>query len=516
MPRLVLRAPLLALVAALSACSAGRPGLNRRDAGGCTDCPADAGRDGGTTPPAFDAGPPPPPPVDAGPPTLRDGGSIYDPDAGEGGVIVEDLCPASAVVPTGCFAELDERVRGLCNGLDDDCDGVVDEDCACTPGQVQACFRGPPGRRGVGACADGMQRCVGTSEFGVWGPCEGGIAPGAEACNGLDDDCNGCTDEVRGCVPVGSCPGPDDPRVPEGAPFTNYALRGRDFFDGRARSWQWTVEGGPCEAILPRRSYTLTGATSETATFRPTLSGDYTVTMTVITESGETFTCTWIVHVRGPGLRIEMCYPESEREDLDLYLSQPGYAGPWYIGPTAFSPAREACGWHNCEATIRGTLPGGGGMYPRADWGYGRSPLAECEGGPLGTYWTLLGYCANPRLDIDNNLSEGIGVPENINVDQPREGERFRVMVENFSGRLSRPLVNVYCGGRRVATFGAAPDTVPAFSGTNGAVGVGAMWRVADVTTHVDGSGETTCEVELVRPPSGGAGYDVTYDDPRF
>src|SRR5689334_10523028 len=43
------------------------------------------------------------------------------------------------------------------NGADEDCDGDVDEGCPCSPGTVQACFHGQPGRRNVGACVDGMQ-----------------------------------------------------------------------------------------------------------------------------------------------------------------------------------------------------------------------------------------------------------------------------------------------------------------------------------------------------------------------
>ena len=445
-------------------------------------------------------------------PAMLADGSMYEPD---GSMIIEELCPLSAMVPTGCLVALNEAASALCNRLDDDCDGQVDENCDCEPGAVQPCFRGPPGRRGIGACQDGMQRCIAEGEFGNWSACEGGIAPSSEACDGLDNDCNGCTDEVEGCVPMGECPGPGDPRVPDGAPFTDYPLRGADFFSGTARSWSWTVTGGPCETILPRRSYTVSGASSETAIFRPTLSGDYTVTMTVITDTGDTFTCTWIVHVEGPGLRIEMCYPESMTQDLDLFLSSPGYAGDWYIDVNdAFQPAREVCGWHNCEATIRGTLPSGA-FYPRAAWGYGNSSLPECEGGPLGAQWRALGFCSNPRLDIDNNLSEGIGVPENINVDAPREAERFRIMVQNFTGTIARPVVNVYCGGRLTSTYGVAPDTVPAFSGTSGFGGIGAMWRVADVTTHVVG-GETTCDVESLHAPGSTTAYDVTYDNRRF
>jgi hypothetical protein len=441
-------------------------------------------------------------------------GSLYEPDSG---MIDPVLCPPASIIPTGCVAAADEGAIGACNERDDDCDLAVDEGCNCVPGAVQPCFRGPPGRRAIGACQDGMQRCVGSGEFGEWGACEGGIAPTSEACDGLDNDCNGCTDEVLGCTPMGECPGPGDPRIHPGRPFADYPLHGGDFYSGPApMSWRWTISGGPCESILPRNSYTLSGADTEYAIFRPTLSGDYTVTMTVVQADGTTFTCTWIIHIEGPGLRVEMCYPESMSRDLDLFLSRPGYVGDWYADfDDAFQPSPDVCGWHNCEAILRG-MTAGGATYARADWGYATSAITACEGGPLGPRWRMLGYCSNPRLDIDNNLVEGIGVPENINIDAPLEGERFRIMVQNFTGTIARPAVNVYCGGRLISTYGVAPDTVPGFMGMSGHVSIGAMWRVADVTTHVDGAGETTCDVEAIHPPGSSTGFDVTFNDPRF
>jgi hypothetical protein len=452
------------------------------------------------------------PPGDSGPPELADG-SMYDLDSGT--VVVPELCPDSAMIPTGCLVALNEGTHALCNQLDDDCDGNVDEGCGCTPGAVQPCFRGPPGRRGIGACADGTQQCTG-GEFGTWGTCTGGIAPTGETCDGLDNDCNGCTDEIEGCIPTGTCPGPGDPRVPDAQPFVDYGLHGGDFFSGSATAWRWTVTGGPCDTILPRPSFTLTNTTMENAVFHPTLSGDYTVTMDVTQADGSHFLCTWIVHVLAPGLRIEMCYPEASTEDLDLFLSRPGFSGNWYVDMVdAFGPAPSSCGWHDCEATIRGTMRSGT-PYSRASWGYADSPISACSGSPQGAQWRAIGHCANPRLDIDNNLSEGIGVPENINVDDPHDGDQFRVMVQNFTGTIARPVVNVYCDGRRVATYGVAPDDVPSFAGTSGYSGIGAMWRVADVLTHVDASGATTCDVTAVHPPGTTSGYDVTYDMARF
>jgi hypothetical protein len=473
--------------------------------------PRDAAENDASTVDAGDT--PDSPPPDLGPPPPADG-SVFDRDAGEGGIVAA-LCPPSSIVPTGCVVAVVEGARGLCNTLDDDCDGTVDEGCACAPGAVQRCFAGPPGRHDVGACQGGMQQCIGT-EIGHWGPCEGGIPPATETCNGLDDDCNGCTDEIADCVPSVVCPGPGDPRVPVGHPFTDTVLHGGDFVAGPVMRWAWAVSGGPCDSILPSRSYSLSGETTSDLTFHPTLSGDYRVTFAAVRPDGSVLSCTFIVHVEGPGLRVEMCYPESTAVDLDLLLSPDGFASDWYVDHVdAFGPAPSVCSWADCEAVIRGSLRGGG-IYPRADWGYANSPIEACNGGPLGPQWTFLGYCANPRLDIDNNLSEGIGVPENINLDVPRDGERFRIMVQNFTGSVARPVVNVYCGGHRMASYGVAPDWVTSFTGTPGTSGLGAMWRVADVTVHVDAAGVTTCDVDAVHPPGTTSGYDVTYDDPRF
>jgi hypothetical protein len=71
----------------------------------------------------------------------------------------------------------------LCNGLDDDCDGVVDDQ---TVDEFTACtIEGAQGlcAQGVELCTNGVLACTPSSE------------PSTERCNGLDDDCDGQTDE---------------------------------------------------------------------------------------------------------------------------------------------------------------------------------------------------------------------------------------------------------------------------------------------------------------------------------
>jgi hypothetical protein len=92
----------------------------------------------------------------------------------------------------------------ICDGLvDDDCDGVVDNGCACVNGATQPCYTGAPATLGIGACTAGTQTCV----QGQWGACVGEQTPAAETCNGIDDDCNGQVDEGLGQTTcgVGAC-----------------------------------------------------------------------------------------------------------------------------------------------------------------------------------------------------------------------------------------------------------------------------------------------------------------------
>lgn len=81
----------------------------------------------------------------------------------------------------GPGGETDEPPPGseICNGIDDDGDGAIDEDQP-----AQSC--------GVGSCEVTQPSCMG----GVPQPCTPAL-PGGEVCNGLDDDCNGAIDDVQ-------------------------------------------------------------------------------------------------------------------------------------------------------------------------------------------------------------------------------------------------------------------------------------------------------------------------------
>ncbi|EYF06312.1 MopE-related protein [Chondromyces apiculatus] len=79
------------------------------------------------------------------------------------------------------------QLTEACNGLDDDCDGVADEGI---PQVGQACTR--PGYLGI--CQFGTNVCPTSAPFQL--ACSGPL-PGTiqETCNGQDDDCNGTIDD---------------------------------------------------------------------------------------------------------------------------------------------------------------------------------------------------------------------------------------------------------------------------------------------------------------------------------
>ena len=544
-------------------------GSSGRDAGALIE--PDAGVD-----PSYDGGCGPPVP---GNPTIRHRCAPPTDNECDG---VTDSALSSGGVPA---TRLNARAG---NGFDDDCDGLVDEGCACPGnGMTKDCYLVPASQVAeasglpVGWCAanaKGSLDCSG-DEFPSWsGVCRGAQPPAlVDTCSPGDFNCDGldANNASQGCACSNDVQCPTEviteaPYPPAGAiPVIDGSrwivdAANRD----RATNWTWTVLGGDCDNVLPFPTFALYNQAKSTAsgarrgTRTPVqldllstpakyavssgssliairasgygsgvtggrvypafgLSGDYIV-QGEFKLDGKDHVCTQKVQVRAPGIRAELCWDSVGGNDLDLHLARLQGAGCSKQG-WDLTCNRQDCFYLSETGCVSDSNSAPG-------WGYADSADTACLGwsskrDPNGQL-----LCTNPRLDRDNiscdrSMADPAGDtfcgPENINLDNPHDGDSFVVGVNHYGSDVfagansptSRAHVNLYCNGERVTSIGYNPTTGSEFPvlNTPGADRSGDFWTVGTIKAHVSASGQLTgCDVATA--PSRKA--DVTRDGP--
>jgi hypothetical protein len=385
-------------------------------------------------------------------------------------------------------------------GYDDNCNGLVDEGCACNPGAVHWCFEGDPSYRNAPGCFDGVESC---SELGVWGPCIGGVhaIPPDNCFQNDTTECHAITSPPYATIDLKTGTGN----------FSANAVSGSE-------TYTVTCPTGvsQCPGVMPPESFTALQ------------SGEYNVTYTkMVAGDPNALTCSFPLFVGAPGLRVELSWEHTTADpgvDLDLSMHQPMNTDPW-----GYSPGVEQdCNYSNCKVTFFAPPQDVGSPHWFPDTNVAPQPVNwdlqpalsdnTCYNDPrgVGAQWQALGIgCHNPRLDVDNitcnyaitdPTNGNFCTPENINVDYPPSGEWLRVGVHYYYNNGEtydvHPEVKIFCNGALSADLGPhgyyTPETAVTFTAADGAnYGKGnRYWLVGDVAFVTDKCGNTSCQVD--------------------
>jgi hypothetical protein len=268
-----------------------------------------------------------------------------------------------------------------CDGArDENCNGAVDEGCSCTTGTTRGCGTD------TGRCVAGTQTC---NVAGMWGMCMGATDPRTETCDGTDDDCDGTTDEGCECITgmtrvcgtdVGEC------------------VAGRETCDAAGRWGVCTGSTGPATEVCNSRDDNCNGAVDEgdvCPRFPPTvmcpapLSGTVGTPVSVMgtgnDPDGGSVVLDWTVSSRPVGSSANPTPPSS-----GTVTFTPDAAGTYTLRMCATDDeSQTACCTTTLNAASPCTPPTAPSLVTACGTSWDRRPIVEFAPLPAGIQYEL-------------------------------------------------------------------------------------------------------------------------------
>jgi hypothetical protein len=310
-----------------------------------------------------------------------------------------------------------------------ECQLIGASDCDNAGGQglaERACYAGPDGTAGVGACRAGSQACTSTG----WSECVGQVTPqssGSCTSTNSDVDCDGQPDPSQP-APIADA-GAD--QIVEPLDTVTLDASQSSANGSGSLSYTWRI------IRKPQGSNTAVQGSGARPTLWADIAGEYEIGLVVVGQNGcsSAEDSVLITAIPRSKIHIQLVW-DKDKVDVDLHWRAPG--GVWFDDlflTDCFYATQSMC-----------------------DFGTGGWPDGRTSN--------------DPTLDRDD--IDGLG-PENINHDQPFNGA-YRIGV------------NYYCAFRDNADQGAALATVRVFVDGIKKLDVQRslterdMWEVADVT----------------------------------